>query len=97
PVRRGWPSRAAVARMTAMPLADAYGLPVTAASPAAVAAYDDGVRALLGFGADAIARFERALALDPEFALARAGLAVALYLDEQIPAGRAAMDRAAAG
>ena len=75
-----------------MSLTDAYGLPVTAASRAAVDAYDRGVRALLGFGADTIGRLREALGHDPDFALARAALAVALYLDEKIPEGRAAMD-----
>ena len=81
--------------MTAV-LRDGYGLPVSTSSRAAVDAYDHGVRALLGFGADAIDRFQQALAADPDFALARAALAVALYLDEQIPAGRAEMERATA-
>jgi tetratricopeptide (TPR) repeat protein len=74
---------------------DAYGLEVTTASRAAVDAYDLGVRALLGFGADPAGRFEEALHHDPEFALAQAALAVSLYLDERIPEGRAAMERAA--
>ena len=78
-----------------MSLTDRYGLPVTAASRAAVDAYDRGVRALLGFGADTLEAFQEALAHDPDFALARAGLAVSLYLDEKIPEGRAAMDAAA--
>jgi tetratricopeptide (TPR) repeat protein len=82
--------------MTAMPLADAYGLPVTAASRDAVEAYDRGVDALLGFGADAIERFRDALGHDPDFALARAALAVALYLDEQFAEGRGAMQAAVA-
>lgn len=77
-----------------MPIADAYGLPVTAASAEAVAAYDRGVRALLRFDADTAGPFREAIALDPEFALAHAGLAVALYLDEKIAEGRAAMDAA---
>src|SRR5262245_30108792 len=80
--------------MTAMPLADAYGLPITAASRAAVDAYDRGVRALLGFGAETTSAFRSALEHDPGFALAQAGLAVSLYLDEKIPEGRAAMDAA---
>ena len=79
-----------------MSLTDRYGLPVTAASRAAVDAYDRGVRALLGFGADTLEAFREALAHDPDFALARAALAVSLYLDEKIPEGRAAMDAAAA-
>ncbi|HEU4440196.1 MAG TPA: hypothetical protein VFT36_13155 [Methylomirabilota bacterium] len=81
--------------MTAV-LRDAYGLPVTSASRAAVDHYDRGVRALLGFGAEAIDDFRRAVEADPDFALAAAALAVSLYLDEQIPAARAAMERASA-
>ena len=77
-------------------LRDAYGLPVTTASSAAVSHYDRGVRALLGFGAEAIPDFRQAVTADPEFVLAAAALAVALYLDEQIPAARAAMEQATA-
>jgi len=81
--------------MTAV-LRDAYGLPVTTASRVAVDHYDRGVRALLGFGAEAIEDFRKAVAADPEFGLAAAALAVSLYLDEQIPAARAAMEQASA-
>jgi tetratricopeptide (TPR) repeat protein len=75
---------------------DAYGLDATTSSRAALDAYDLGVRSLLGFGADAGARFEEALRHDPELALAQAGLAVSLYLEERIPEGRKAMERASA-
>ncbi len=81
--------------MTAV-LHDAYGLPLTTGSRAAVDAHDRGVRSLLGFGADAIDCFRHAVAADPDLVLARAALAVALYLDEQIPAARAEMERAVA-
>ena len=81
--------------MTAV-LRDAYGLAVSTSSRAAVDAHDRGVRALLGFGADTVECFRQALAADPDFVLARAALAVALYLDEQIPAARAEMERAIA-
>jgi tetratricopeptide (TPR) repeat protein len=81
--------------MTAM-RRDAYGLPVSTSSDAAMDAYDRGVRSLLGFGADTIDRFREAIGHDPEFALARAALGVALYLDEKIPEGRAAMEAASA-
>jgi tetratricopeptide (TPR) repeat protein len=81
--------------MTAV-LHDAYGLPLTTESRAAVDAHDRGVRSLLGFGADAIDCFRHAVAADPDLVLARAALAVALYLDEQIPAARAEMERAVA-
>lgn len=81
--------------MTAV-LHDAYGLPLTTESRVAVDAHDRGVRSLLGFGADAIDCFRHAVAADPDLVLARAALAVALYLDEQIPAARAEMERAVA-
>ncbi|MEX2222351.1 MAG: hypothetical protein WEG40_11200 [Candidatus Rokuibacteriota bacterium] len=77
-------------------LRDAYGLTVSTTSRAAVDAYDRGVRALLGFGAETVDGFRQAVAADPDFVLARAALAVAQYLDEDIPAGRAEMERAAA-
>jgi hypothetical protein len=75
--------------MTAMSLTDRYGLPVTAASRAAVDACDRGVRALLGVGADTAGAFQEALGHEPDFALAGAGLAVFLYRDEKIAQGRA--------
>ena len=73
---------------------DAYGLEVSTSDRAAVDAYDRGVRALLGFGADTVECFRAAVAADPDFALARAGLAVSLYLMEKIPEGRAQMELA---
>ena len=76
--------------MTAV-LKDAYGLPVSTLSRDAVDAYDRGVRALLGFGAGTTDSFRDAVAADPDFALARAGLAVSLYLMEKIPEGRSQM------
>ena len=82
--------------MTAVSLKDHYGNPVSSASRAAVDAYDRGVRGLLGFSADIIDRFRGALEADPDFVLARAALAVSLYLAEKIPEGRAEMDEAAA-
>ena len=81
--------------MTAV-LRDAYGLTVSTDSRAAVDAHDRGVRALLGFGALTVDEFRGAVDADSDFVLARAALAVALYLDEQIPAGRAEMERAVA-
>jgi tetratricopeptide (TPR) repeat protein len=75
-------------------LRDAYGLTVSTDSRAAVDAYDAGVRGLLGFGADTVDCFRRAVGADPEFTLARAALAAALLLDEQVPQARAEMERA---
>lgn len=77
-------------------LTDAYGLPLSTASRAAVNAYDRGVRAFLGFGADAVDCFRAALAADPDFTMGRAALGAALYLWERIPEGRAEMERAMA-
>ena len=77
-------------------LHDAYGLPVTTASREALDAYDRGVRGLLGFRADTIDSFRQALARDPDFALARAALAVALFLDEQMDEAKTAMAAASA-
>src|SRR5215468_1700621 len=96
-----WPSFVAIcpqpsARMTAVSLQDLYGNAVSSSSRPAVDAYDRGVRGLLGFGADIIDNFRAALEADPDFVLARAALAVSLYLAEKIPEGRAEMDRASA-
>ena len=77
-------------------LRDAYGLELTTDSRAAADAYDRGVAALLGFGADTMTAFEASVAADPDFALGRAALAVTRYLEEQIPEGRAEMERAVA-
>ena len=77
-------------------LTDHYRLSVSTDSRAAVDAYDRGVRALLGFGAAAVPEFRDAVAADPEFAVARAALAVALYLDEQLDAVKPEMDEARA-
>ena len=79
-----------------MELKDAYGNSVSSASRVAVDAYDRGVRALLGFGADAIDSFRAALQADPGFVLARAALGVSLYLAEKISEGRAEMEGATA-
>ena len=78
-------------------LADCYGLSVSTSSPDALAHYDRGVRALLGFGSGAAEAFGAAVAADPGFAVARAGLALGLFLDEQVEPARAAMAEAVAG
>jgi tetratricopeptide (TPR) repeat protein len=82
--------------MTAVSLRDLYGNPLSSDSRAAVDAYDRGVRGLLGFSADIVDSFRAALEADPDFVLARAALAVSLYLAEKIPEGRAEMETAAA-
>ena len=67
---------------------DAYGLPATTGEPAALDRYDEGSAApRLGPGAgDA---FHEATRLDPGLALAHAGSAVCMFLEERFaPAGR---------
>src|SRR5215469_3591870 len=96
-----WPSLIAIcprpsARMTAVSLQDLYGNAVSSHSRLAVDAYDRGVRGLLGFSADIIDSFRAALAADPDFVLARAALAAALFLAEQMTEARAEMQRASA-
>ena len=81
--------------MTAMPR-DAYGLDVTTASPAALAAYDAGAQALLGWEATALAHFRAATAEDPALGLAHAGAAVCLLLEERFGEARAASEAARA-
>jgi tetratricopeptide (TPR) repeat protein len=80
--------------MTAMPN-DTYGLAVTT-SPEALATYDRAVRALLGWQADALDLFRAATALDPGLALAHAGAAVCLFLEERFAETTAAGDAARA-
>jgi len=82
--------------MTVVSLQDLYGNAVSSHSRLAVDAYDRGVRGLLGFSADIIDSFRAALAADPDFVLARAALAVALFLAEQMTEARAEMQRASA-
>jgi tetratricopeptide (TPR) repeat protein len=75
---------------------DRLGLPVTTASPAALAAYDDAVEGLLGWDGAAGERFARAADADPGLAVAHAGAAVTLFLDERFVEARAAAERARA-
>jgi len=75
---------------------DAYGLTVTTGSPDALAGYDRAVRALLGWQADALALFQTAAAHDPGLALAHAGAAVCLFLEERFAETKAATDAARA-
>jgi tetratricopeptide (TPR) repeat protein len=74
--------------------ADAYGLPVTTASDDALETYDRAVRALLGWRADALDLFRAAAAHDPGLALAHAGAAVCLFLEERFPETNAATEAA---
>ena len=73
---------------------DAYGLPVTAASPAALAAYDRAVDGFLGWDARALDLFRAATAEDPDLALAHAGAGVALFLEERFDEAREAVTTA---
>lgn len=77
-------------------LRDRYGLPVSTASPAALEAYVQGVDGLLGWHVRTVEFFGQAVARDPGFALAHAGLAVSLFVEEQFAEARAAAGRARA-
>ncbi|HET7342517.1 MAG TPA: hypothetical protein VFL90_13730 [Methylomirabilota bacterium] len=81
--------------MAAMP-EDAYGLPVTTASADALATYDRAVRALLGWEATALPLFRATAAADPALALAHAGAAVCLFLEERFAETREATEAARA-
>src|SRR5687767_4767940 len=81
--------------MAAMPT-DAYGLTVTTGSPAALATSDRAVRALLGWQADALDLFRAAIAQDPGLALAHAGAAICLFLEERFAETKAATEAARA-
>ena len=65
-----------------MILTDCYGLPITTSSHEALDWYNRGIRGLLGFHKDTAECFERALALDPNFNMARSHLGMAYFLDE---------------
>ena len=75
---------------------DAYGLPVSTADPEALALYDRAVHALLSWHADALSLFRAAAERDPGLALAHAGTAVCLFLEERFPETKAASDAARA-
>src|SRR6059058_2364777 len=67
---------------------DAYGLPVTTGSGDALEAFDRAVDGLLGWDAQALDRFRTAATTDPGLALAHAGAAVCLFLDERFVEAR---------
>ena len=75
---------------------DAYGLPVTTSSPEALTAYDRAVDAALGWKANALDLFRDAVARDPDLAVAHAGAAACLFLEERFLETRAASDAARA-
>ncbi|MGJ5205924.1 tetratricopeptide repeat protein [Bradyrhizobium sp. HKCCYLR20261] len=64
---------------------DRYGLPLSTASAEAAAAYREGVDLLLAFWPGATDAFERAIMLDPDFALAHAARARihAIYMQRE--------------
>src|SRR3990172_2423318 len=76
---------------------DAYGLPVTTSCVSALESYARGVEGLLGWRADALEQFRAALARDPALALAHAGAAVCLFLEERFAEARAAAAAPRAG
>jgi tetratricopeptide (TPR) repeat protein len=76
--------------------ADAYGLPATTASADALARYDEGVRAVLGWDRAALDTFLDAARLDPGLALAHAGAAICFFLEERFGPAREAAERARA-
>jgi tetratricopeptide (TPR) repeat protein len=78
---------------------DAYGLSVSTTDPEALALYDGAVHALLSWHAEALPLFRAAAGRDPSLALAHAGAAVCLFLEERFPETKAATEaaRAAAG
>jgi tetratricopeptide (TPR) repeat protein len=81
--------------MGAMPQ-DAYGLAVSTPSPDALATYDHAVLSLLGWQADALPLFRAAAAQDSGLALAHAGAAVCLFLEERFAETKEAVETARA-
>ena len=75
---------------------DAYGLPVSTIDPEALALYDRAVRALQAWQADALPLFRAATERDPGLALAHAGAAVCLFLEERFAETKAATEAARA-
>jgi tetratricopeptide (TPR) repeat protein len=75
---------------------DAYGLPVSTTDSEALALYDRAVRALQAWQADALALFRAAAERDPQLALAHAGAAVCLFLEERFAETKAATEAARA-
>jgi tetratricopeptide (TPR) repeat protein len=75
---------------------DAYGLPVSTTEPEALALYDRAVHALLSWHAEALPLFRAAAERDPGLALAHAGAAVCLFLEERFPETKAATEAARA-
>jgi tetratricopeptide (TPR) repeat protein len=77
-------------------LADRYGLALSTSSPWARDAYVEGIDLLLTHYPGAIAAFDRALAADPDFALAHVGRARTLQMGGDVPSAKAAIAAAQA-
>ena len=75
---------------------DTYGLSVSTADSDALALYDRAVHALLSWHAEALPLFRAAAERDPGLALAHAGAAVCLFLEERFPETKAATEAARA-
>jgi tetratricopeptide (TPR) repeat protein len=72
-------------------LADRYDLPISTAYAAAREAYVQGCDLALTLYPGAVEAFDRAIAVDPGFALAHAGKAQVLMREGDVPAARAAL------
>ncbi len=70
---------------------DAYGLPLSTGSEDAVAAFDLGVAGLLSWDDRTVDFFRDSATRDPGLAAAHAGLAAALFVEEEFAEARAAM------
>jgi hypothetical protein len=79
-----------------MALLDRFGLPLTTASAAAVDDYIAAVDLMLSSNVGAEARLDRALAADPEFALAHIAKARVCQVQARIPQAKAAAAEARA-
>lgn len=79
-----------------MPLEDRFGLPLSTTSGPAAADYIAAVDLMLSANAGAEALFERALAADPDFALAHVGRARLCQVQARIPEAKEAAARARA-
>ncbi|MBL8703250.1 MAG: hypothetical protein JNM30_00320 [Rhodospirillales bacterium] len=75
---------------------DRFDLPASTASADALAAYDAGVAALLTAAPDPEAQLLQAVAIDPGFALAHAGLARCHQVQARVPEARDAIAQAIA-
>lgn len=74
-----------------VPYTDRYGLPLSTSSAQAADAYQVGVDLLLSLWPGALEALERAIALDPDFALAHAARARLQLIDNQMGAAREAI------